>query len=110
MVDVLPEGVFSYNRGPDVFTLSPKAAQDLELPEVLSAPRENAAFRAVFGERFLEKAMELADGTVREAPDFTFTGIRTHKGQERPVTFRCRSIWIDDEPDCCCLMGQILEG
>ena len=110
VVDVLPEGIFSYNRDHDVLTLSPKAAMDLELSEVISAPLENAAFRTVFGETFLETAMALADGTTREAPDFTITGIRRDKGQERPVTFRCRSIWIDDEPACCGLMGQILEG
>ena len=110
LVDVLPEGVFSYNRDSDVFTLSPKAALDLELSEVISAPRQNAAFRAVFGETFLETAMARADGTTREDPSFTITGLRTDKGPERPVTFRCRSIWIDDEPACCGLMGQILEG
>ena len=110
LVDVLPEGVFSYNRDHDVFTLSPKAARDLELGEVISAPRENTAFQAVFGEDFLETAMSRADGTTRDAPDFTITGIRTDDGAERPVTFRCRSIWIDEEPACCGLMGQILEA
>ena len=109
MVDVLPEGVFSYNRGHDVFTLSPKAAKDLELSELISAPQESTAFRTVFGEDFLKVAMDRADRTTREAPDFTIRGIRTDKGRERAVTFRCRSIWIDDEPACCGLMGQILE-
>ena len=110
MMDVLPEGVFSYNRGPDVFTLSPRAAKALELSEVISAPQENGPFRGAFGDGFLERAMGLADGTTREAPDFTMSGTLTAGGTARPVTFRCRSIWIDDEPDCCGLMGQILEG
>ena len=110
LVEVLPEGVFSYDRGADVFTLSPKAAKDLGLPEVISGPRENAAFRAVFGESFLETAMDLADRTTREAPSFTITGIRQDKGPEKAVTFRCRSIRLSDEPTCCGLMGQIMEG
>ena len=109
LVDVLPEGVFSYNRDPDVFTLSPKAAKDLQLSDVISAPREDASFRKVFGETFLDTAMALADGTTREEPNFTITGIRTDRGADRAVTFRCRSIWIDDETRCCGLMGQILE-
>ena len=108
-MDVLPEGVFSYNRDHDVFTLSPKAAKDLELSELISAPQESTAFRGVFGEDFLKVAMDRADRTTREAPDFTIRGIRTDKGRERDVTFRCRSIWIDEEPACCGLMGQILE-
>ena len=110
LVDLLPESVFSYSRETDIFTLSPKAAKDLGLSEVISAPRENAAFRAVFSESFPDTAMARADGTTREAPDFTFTEVLTDAGKTRTVTFRCRSLWIDDEPKCCGLMGQIPEA
>ena len=109
LVDVLPEGVFSYNRDSDIFTLSPKAARDLGLSEVLSAPRENAAFRNIFSDEFLEIGMQKADSSTRQAPNFTITGTLSNESGSYPITFRCRSIWIDDEDTCCGFMGLIPE-
>lgn len=109
LVDALPEDVFSYNRDSDVFSLSPQAARRMELSEVLSAPQESGAFREFFGEDFLEIAMEKADATTREHPDFVLTGQSITDGVCRPVTFSCRAIWIPEEVHCCGMMGRILE-
>ena len=104
------EGVFSYDRDSDVFTLSPKAARDLRLSEVISAPAENEAFLRVFSPELLELLMSMADATTREKPDFTIRGIRGSSEGDRPVTFLCRAIWIDEEARCCGAMGRIMEG